>query len=297
VPISAATVVVSTRAQLLSALAAASSCDIVYVSDAAEIDLTGDSEVEIPAGVTLASGRGAASADGGLIFTTLHGTAPLFSAKGGARITGLRIRGPQQEIGDKNADPDAGGIPTSYGIYARIVDIEVDNCELFGWSFAAVFVSAGRAHVHHSSIHHNRRYGVGYGVLVSGASWVLVEANVFDANRHSIAGNGDAKSGYEARFNRILEIGNGHAFDMHGKDPEDSGVPFAGDTIRIHHNTFLLTTERAVLIRGQPVTGAWIEHNSLAHTNGIDYAVAQEQDWGNFTVLDNCIPADAPICP
>jgi hypothetical protein len=179
----------------------------------------------------------------------------------------------------------------------RLVEVEVDNCELFGWSHTPVHVSASRAHVHHSSIHHNRRYGFGYGVLVSGASWALIEANVFDANRHSIAGNGDAASGYEARFNRVLDVGNGHSFDMHGKDVAGSDVPVAGDKILIHHNTFLLTTERAVLIRGKPVTGAWIEHNSLAHNSGITYAVAQEVDWGNFFVTDNCIPAAAPICP
>jgi hypothetical protein len=295
VPISAATTVVSTREELLAALAAAAPCDIVYVRDDAEIDLTGDADIAIPARVTLASGRGAASATGGLLFTTQHGVPSLFKPEDGVRFTGLRLRGPQDEVGDDSYDAD-GGTPISIGIHARLIDVEVDNCELYGWSHTSVFVSAARAHVHHSSIHHNQRIGFGYGVLVSGASWALIEANVFDSNRHSIAGNGDPNSGYEARFNRVFENATRHSFDMHGKTVADSGVPVAGNTILIHHNTFLLTTQRAVLIRGRPATGAWIEHNSLAHDD-ITFAIAQEQNWGNFFVMDNCFPTTMPICP
>jgi len=48
---------VSTKSELLSALISASYGDIVYIADWAEIDMDGSTGM-IPAGVTLASGRG-----------------------------------------------------------------------------------------------------------------------------------------------------------------------------------------------------------------------------------------------
>ena len=49
--------VVRTRKQLIRALERADSLDVIYIHDAAVLDLTG-LELTIPAGVTLASGRG-----------------------------------------------------------------------------------------------------------------------------------------------------------------------------------------------------------------------------------------------
>ena len=47
--------------------------------------------------------------------------------------------------------------------------------------------------MHHNFIHHNQYNGLGYGVC-HGSAYSLIEANLFDANRHSIAGTGVPKS-------------------------------------------------------------------------------------------------------
>ena len=51
--------VVDTAAELVTALKNASSGQVVFVANDAEIDLTGLRSIKIPGGVTLASGRGA----------------------------------------------------------------------------------------------------------------------------------------------------------------------------------------------------------------------------------------------
>src|SRR4030042_4434970 len=47
---------VSTRSELLSALSKATSGQIIYLADSAQIDLTGYKNIVIPSGITLASG-------------------------------------------------------------------------------------------------------------------------------------------------------------------------------------------------------------------------------------------------
>ncbi|GAH07976.1 unnamed protein product, partial [marine sediment metagenome] len=69
---------ITNKAELLNALSSAGSGDIIYVADNAEIDLTGEQDLYIPAGVTLASGRGRILSDtiswGGLLYTDTKNT-------------------------------------------------------------------------------------------------------------------------------------------------------------------------------------------------------------------------------
>ena len=60
---------VSTAEELLTALTEANFSEVVYVEDSAEIDLMGKRSIQIPPGVTLASGRGREGSSGGLTFT------------------------------------------------------------------------------------------------------------------------------------------------------------------------------------------------------------------------------------
>lgn len=103
---SGATVVVANASDLIAALGRAACGDVIYVDDDASIDLAGlggMSGIEIPAGVTLASGRGVAGSLGALIRTTERTVAPLFVARDGVRVTGLRIEGAQQDQGPSRA--------------------------------------------------------------------------------------------------------------------------------------------------------------------------------------------------
>lgn len=253
--------VVRTGAELLSALSGASSGDVVYVEDGAEIDLTGRTDIAVPAGVTLASGRGQGGSAGALLYaddTPASGFPSFVEIRSGGRVTGLRVRGPN------------GTTSRTYPLYAGLVavgdDVEVDNCEVFNWPQSGVGVGDYHyGHFHHNYIHHCQAAGFGYGVCVSGGT-ALIEANYFDYYRHAIAGaRGYPVSSYEARYNVAGPNATNTAFDMHGgnddpswgfDDGPDADVP-AGGTIIIHHNTFQATggNRISVGIRGVP-TGA-----------------------------------------
>ena len=298
-PDGACTTVVRTRAELEAALADAEPDDVVYVDDDAAIDLSGAS-LCIPSGVTVASGRGRTGSAGALLYTTTTVREPLLRACGDdVRITGIRLHGadPTQcppEYPDRCTGVDrTGGVncrdcmPVSYGISARMVHgLEVDNCDLSGFSAAAISVTASlRNHVHHNYIHHNQRQGLGYGVVLGrhlDPTFVLIEHNRFDYNRHSIAGSGEHTMDYTARYNVVLPHANGHVFDMHGQNENtDDGTPWAGGDIRIHDNTVTPTDQYAVVIRGQPEHGAWMWSNCLARSSAAT-AFAQRHHFGNF---------------
>jgi hypothetical protein len=178
-------------------------------------------------------------------------------------------------------------IPNSDGIISTHPNLEVDNCELWGWSHAGIFLKRGalKAHIHHNNIHHNQRSGLGYGVCLDQAD-ALIEANLFDWCRHQIAGTGRPGTSYEARYNLVLENANGHSFDMHGGRDRKDGTDIAGDTINIHHNTFRATSVRAFVIRGRPQQSAQIHHNWFLHPD-TKRAVAQTNAVGNMNVYRN----------
>ena len=270
---------VETLDELLDSLAKARPGDTVFLNGRVEIDCTErvyieKQVIEIPKGVTLASDRGQGSSKGGLILCDTFSTKPLILIGGdGVRITGLRIKGPDPKRGLKHhgrSFSEGYGadyyykFPTSDGISTMHPDLEVDNCELGGWSYAAVYLRAGEGHhIHHNFIHHNQRNGLGYGVCHDRA-FSLIEQNLFNYNRHSIAGTGRPGSGYEARNN--VEIGESlsHCFDMHGGRDRTDGTDIAGTWMKVHHNTFR-TRKTPVIIRGVPEEEIDIHHNWFFH--------------------------------
>jgi hypothetical protein len=227
--------------------------------------------------VTLAGDRGVEGSVGALLKSDVYQTSPLIRIEGpGARITGLRIQGPDPERGIehwrksfRSSTEKRHGLsgheyyysfPVSRGVYTEFDSLEVDNCELSGWSGAALSLAAGQGHhIHHNSIHHNQRKGLGYGIS-HGTSFSLIEYNLFAWNRHSIAGGGRPPSGYIARHN--LEAGHalGHNFDMHGGRDRKDGTNISGSRIEIYSNTFL-GRGRAIGIRGKPEEYARIYGN------------------------------------
>ena len=292
--------VVRTGAELIEALKAARSGDVVYVDDAAEIDLTGRKNIEVPAGATLASGRGRDGSAGGLLFSTDLACSPLLVAGGpGVRVTGLRLRGPddQRRTEQMKALYPQGkyySIPNSDGILSSHDRLEVDNCEIWAWSHAGVCLRVGaKAHVHHNDIHHCQRQGLGYGVSLS-QCYALVEWNRFDWCRHHIAGTGAPGTSYEARFNRLGEHANGHLLDMHGGADRKDKTHIAGDAILIHHNTFLCTDQYAVGIRGVPQERCEIHHNVFANASP-EKAVFQRNAQGRLRAWANRFGAQGRV--
>lgn len=282
-----------TLEELLAALKQAKAGQVVYVDDKAEINMTGKQKIVIPRGVTLASGRGKEDSQGALVYSNKLETSLLFLTGGEkVRVTGPRLRGPDPErrteqMRQLHKEGRYYSIPNSNGVQSTHPHLEVDNCELWGWSHAAVDLRRGasKAHIHHNYIHHNQRSGLGYGVCLDRAD-AVIEANLFDWCRHHIAGTGRPGTSYDARYNLVLENANSHSFDMHGGADRKDGTGIAGDWIQNHHNTFKATKVRAVVIRGRPTQRAEIHHNWFLHTN-LKNAVRQSNAVGNMHVYRN----------
>ena len=293
--------------ELIEALAGARAGDTVYVAGDAVIECTErvyveELVLELPGGVTLASDRGVKGAPGGLIRSDTFATNPLIRVTGpDARLTGIRLQGPNPrqclEHHSRSFREGHGGhryyyrFPTSAGIEARHPRLRVDNCELAGWSLGAVHLVDGDGHrVQHCFIHHNQYQGLGYGVCLDKAE-TLIEGNLFDANRHSIAGSGRSGSGYEARNNVEMGRSLSHCFDMHGGRDRKDGTDVAGGWMHVHHNTFRVSGQRAVVIRGTPEDQAVIEHNWFHHRTERG-AIGCE---GRVTVRDNAWGRPDPV--
>lgn len=294
-----ATYLVKSRDDLLVALKKARSGEVVYVADEAQIDLTFFSKIEIPASVTLASGRGRDGSHGALIYTTQERTFCMFKTGGeGVRVTGLRLRGPEPERKTEFVKELARKGPYAYKNYPKSIGIwvlhpklKVDNCELWAWSSAAIGIWPGgsKTHIHHNYIHHCQFEGLGYGVSVSikpGEIGTLIEYNLFDWCRHCISAPGFEGCSYEAHNNIVLGNSSASSFDMHGQWDLKRGKFIAGTFINIHHNTFKAIRYPAVLIRGCPIKEASIHHNHFLHITP-DYAAIQRDCIGNMRVFRN----------
>ncbi|HZM83891.1 MAG TPA: FG-GAP-like repeat-containing protein [Candidatus Limnocylindrales bacterium] len=297
------TVVVQTKAELLAALGVAVAGDTVFVTGTASINLTGTKRIVIPPGVTLASDRGQAGSLGALLYndeldlTPPGGTSETWAqfAIGGAgvRVTGLRLRGPDREIRNSAYEYD-----NSRGLeFVNASDPLVDNNELYGWSHAAVyFGDTIEGRVRGNYLHHNRRAGLGYGVVLYNNTSAVIEDNTFTQNRHAIAGNGLRSQRYDARFNLVTDNANGHGFDMHGENEAlGNGAPYAGDVVRITQNSFRSAAQRAIVIRGRPFTGAWVSSNCFAHTTQ-SAAIQQTNFTGNMFIGSNTYGTTTGSC-
>jgi hypothetical protein len=262
--------------ELLEALSNAKAGQTVFIPADTVIDLTARIYIEeivldIPEGVTLAGDRGNKGSKGALLTSDALKTPVMIRANGpDVRITGLRIQGPNPkrylEHHHRSFGQDGDGhkyyykFPTSNGITTNYPRLEVDNCEISGFSHAGVYLkTADGHHIHHNHIHHCQYQGLGYGVCHNTAS-SLIEYNLFNWNRHSIAGTGRPGNSYVARHNIELGVSLSHCFDMHGGRDRKDGTDIAGTSIEIYNNTFR-APQTPVVIRGVPQQKCHVHHN------------------------------------
>jgi len=277
---------------LLEALSKATAGQTVFIPGETEIDLTARVYIEqlvleIPEGVTLAGNRGHGGSLGASLTSDALKTPVMIRAGGpNVRITGLRLRGPSPkrylDHHRRAFGPGGAGhqyyykFPTSNGIVTKHPRLEVDNCEISGFSHAAICLTAGTEHhIHHNHIHHCQYQGLGYGVSHDTA-YSLIECNLFDWNRHSIAGTGQPGSGYVACHNVELGVSLSHCFDMHGGRDRKDGTDIAGTSIEIRNNTFR-AEQTPVVIRGIPENKCDLHHNWFAKHDGAAQAVRSSQ--------------------
>jgi len=261
---------------LLEALSKAEPGEIVFIPGEREIDLTTSIYIEqlileVTNYVTLAGDRGHNGSEGALLTSDVLDTPVMIHASGsGVRITGLRIRGPHPkrylDHHRRSFEKDGGGrkyyykFPTSNGIMTEYHRLEVDNCEISAFSHAGIYLENGDGHhIHHNFIHHCQYNGLGYGICHNTAS-SLIEYNIFDWNRHSIAGTGRPGCSYLARHNVQYGTSLSHCFDMHGGIDRKDGTDIAGTLIEIYNNTFK-APQTPIMIRGVPQENCEIHHN------------------------------------
>lgn len=311
---------VRTIEELIDAVGRAKSNEVVFIDGKAELDFTDrvcmdKFALSLPAGVTLAGDRGHDGAPGALLYSDAFETQPLIEIAGaGARVTGLRLRGPDPKrrlafhyrvfygplpgfntMKERNVYyyrfPNSDAIETAHS------RLEVDNCEISAWSHAGVSLKDGSGHhVHHNYIHHCQRMGLGYGVQLNKATDLLAEYNLFRDNKHHIASSGCPGTGYEARHNVVLPYteshahpitgepyGQDHLFDAHGGRDRVDGTDIACRRLAIHHNTFL-SDYVAVNIRGVPEESAEIHHNWFMNPTAGEATVVSD---GRTMVRDN----------
>jgi Right handed beta helix region len=261
---------------LLKALSKAKPGQIVFITGETEIDLTtliyiDKLVLEVPEGVTLAGNRGYNGSKGALLTSDALKTPIMIRTMGpDVRVSGLRIRGPNAKryLEHHRRAFRKGGerhkyyykFPISNGIKTKYSRLEVDNCEISAFAHAGIYLINGKGHrIHHNYIHHCQYNGLGYGVCHNTAS-SLIEYNLFNWNRHSIAATGRPESSYIARHNVDNGVSLSHCFDMHGGRDRKDGTDIAGTSIEIYNNTFR-ASKTPVVIRGVPQEKCEVHHN------------------------------------
>jgi hypothetical protein len=284
----------------------------VRVRNNVRLDLSLYPTLPIARGVTLIGGRTASVA--GPVLYTRNRPKRLFVIRGNdVRISGLRIQGADMDIA--SGDDRSSAIYVWPGADAEIAHVEVDHNEIYGWSNAAVGIydaenrirfdrNPWAVRIHDNFIHHNQHANsAGYGVVVGDGAYALIDRNVFDYNRHAIAGDGSDGSGYRLHRNLVLQHGgrhkwgpfwrHTHQFDMHGQDwcgaPSYCGT--AGHFMDIRLNSVLYTEGAAINIRGTPQLGAWVASNVFAHEYPWD-AVKQTPFHSGLHTSDNRYDVD-----
>lgn len=288
---------------LLEALGTVQPGQVLFVEGETELNLTGrilvdKLELKLPEGVTLAGNRGHKGSRGAVLFSEALDTPSLIQVTGpGARITGLRLHGPTEDTfsdhyGKAFGKGGAGKryyykLPLARGILTDYSQLTVDNCELSGFTHAAIYLREGQNHqIHHNRITGNQYKGLGYGVCLNLAT-ARIERNYFDRNRHSIAGTGRPGCSYKAIHNYVGPDSVSHCYDMHGGRDRNDGTDIAGTSITITNNYFL-RSELCIRIRGIPEEGAFLSRNWFVHHDADGTAVESP---GRTLVEDNAFGA------
>lgn len=258
------------------------------------------------------------------------------------RITGVRLDGgmsddPFTAVGQ----PDADGI----AVYSS-QNVEIDHDELDHFRGSAVNVhdpdhlisqaNANTVHVHDNWIHHNQHpsadtcidsllghgHAAGYGVVVTDGAYALIDRNVFDYNRHAIAGDGKDGDGYKAYDNLILTHGgvhfhcvqpdsswifvlpavaqlvrvvtgildgdliyHTHIIDMHGSSDAGNGDHsggLAGEWMDIAYNTVLYTAGNDIHLRGTPARASDSPPGVVVGMTVHNNVFAQQDRWAGI---------------
>lgn len=260
------------------------------------IDATAVSHVDVPEGTTL-EGDGVVVRIEEAVGTIFEQRSPDVTFRGiefeGHRVEEIRESGYWDYPDDDSAwDHDSGAIH----VYSS--SCVVEDCTFAGFTHAAVRLgelSGGTMWtptIRNCTIRDNNAKGLGYGVCVY-SGYPVIEWCYFQNNRHDIAGGGDPETcGYEARYNRLGDVGRIYGMEMH---------PDGGKSVHVHHNTFehkvhMTTGEDRILVqnRGVPAEPEHCEvHHNWFENPDRDAVIADNAD-DHYTFYDNHFGTDEP---
>lgn len=184
----------------------------------------------------------------------------------GLKITGKERDAKKEEIIQLNRTGVKGvyKFPVTRGITINAGNAVIKNCEISGFSHAAIFIVNVRGiTIEENYIHHNQRWGLGYGVALHENAQAKIHRNQFNYNRHSVAGSGSKGQSYEASYNWFGPHHLASTLDMHGGKDRGDGTHIAGHTVYIHHNLILDRKNAIFIHRGIPENKVQIEHNEI----------------------------------
>jgi len=282
------TITITNGNGLLEALLIAKSGDVIYIPGQILVDLTPALQkiknlypprFEIPSGVTLMGDGTRFGQDGATIFVTEDVNDEVFRIYSGARITGLKIKGPQN-------DSELIGIHAYNSPGDTII---IDNCELWGWNLAAVRNRGDSTNnsiknnmIIRNNYFHDNVHNSGYGIATAFNTYTLIEYNQFKNNKHDISSAGKYGCDYIFRYNisvmqwlNPILMEKGCSVDIHGWPFDENIEPNirkknrqAGSRVEIYGNHFKDEGNYEVIqIRGIPEFYVQIYDNSFASTN------------------------------
>jgi beta-lactam-binding protein with PASTA domain len=308
----------------LFALGARTANALVVIGAGVELDLSYLSELPVKAGVTIIGLRDAAHAAGPRLSTQSFPPRLLVvgtpaEPSDNVRITGIRFEGGESDDPCDSAGNDG---PTTRAVeISSSRGVDIGENEFSRWPGSAVSIddTGGRldaqhtVRVHDNYIHHNQHptycgsdptanggLGLGYGVVLGGGGFALIESNEFDSNRHAIAGDGSAGTGYLAYRNLFLAPGlnadrlgkhryNSH-LDMHGTEScngENYTCGMAGEFMDVGWNTVANPTQappsvvsEGIRLRGIPTDARGMSVHDNVFVMGRDLALAETVSGG-----------------
>jgi hypothetical protein len=211
------------------------------------------------------------------------------------RVTGLRLRGKSRSL-RRNDGFDADAIAVDSTATTKYSSTEfiaiIDHNDISDWEGAAVEVVGGwpvvqsddpavrckgvqndqgkqdNVWIERNFLHHNEKWGDGYGSVMSKGGRATIKGNIFLNNRHAIAADGEAHDQYRAWYNLIeasvprythadtdelFDRGPQQDLDMHGTGSSKPGYGgVAGYEVDIAGNTFLGDDRPNFELRGSP---------------------------------------------
>ena len=293
---------VNNKNEFLQALKSVKSYGTIYIEGDSEIDLSDQKTINVRTGVKIISNRGNKGSLGARLYSNNPRIYPMFECGSYVNFIGLRIDGTDENVFFKNVEKktfkeNTYGPGVTQGIRTHNDGLVVSNCEFSGWTHSAIMIKGKNAKITHSYFHHNMRHGLGYGITVDGGH-AVIQGNLFDYNRHSIASTGVKNSSYIVEYNIFLENGTSHVVDVHGGRDRKDNTDIAGKSFVVQNNWFRLKEKSggAFVIRGIPTNRAVFSNNTVeifdkntASARDVNSYVRQNNAKGNFVSKNNVL--------